>query len=197
MLASDASALNEAGYASVAAYSRGATVTATYVGASPDGGPAAPGAGCSAEGASGPAAVQRIEAAANELAAMRVPYNYGGGHVTPAQPTAGQEGAYPGLDCSSSISWVLQHAGFQIPTMVSGEFARWGEPGPGQYVVIYANAGHVFMAVRSEPGAQWRYFGTSGFGHLGAPNGTGPDWFTVAPSPQYLASFVARHPAGL
>ncbi len=74
---------------------------------------------------------------------------------------------------------------------------RWAEPGPGQYVVIYANAGLVFMAVRTSTAAVWRHFGTSGFGHPDAPNGTGPAWFTVAPSPECLASFVARHPVGV
>jgi hypothetical protein len=197
VLASDPAALREAGYAALSDYPGDATVSATYLGVDPNGNPATPGARCSSETPSGGGAVRHIEEAADELAAMRVPYNYGGGHVTPARPTGGQEGSYPGLDCSSAISWVLQHAGFQIPTMVSGEFAHWGDPGPGEHVVIYANAGHVFMAVRATPSSVWRYFGTSGFGHPGAPNGTGPAWFTVGPSAEYLAGFVARHPTGL
>ena len=55
----------------------------------------------------------------------------------------------------------------------------------------------VFMRIRSSVGAPSRYFGTSGFGHPEAPNGTGSAWLTVAPSPEYLAGFVARHPVGL
>jgi hypothetical protein len=110
--------------------------------------------------------------------------------VTPARPD-------PGLDCSSSVSWVFQHAGIDVATMTSGEYETWGEAGVGRYVTIYANPGHVFMAIRSAVSAPWRYFGTSGFGHPDAPNGTGPAWFTVAPSAGYLAGFVARRPVGL
>ncbi len=132
----------------------------------------------------------RVEAAADELAAMAVPYVYGGGHVTPATPD-------PGLDCSSSVSWVLQHAGIEVPTMTSGEYESWGQPGPGRYVTIFANPEHVLMAIRSSLDARWRYFGTSGFGHPDAPNGTGPAWFTVTPSATYLAAFVERHLGGL
>jgi hypothetical protein len=65
----------------------------------------------------------------------------------------------------------------------------WGEPGPGREVTIYANTGHVLMRVGD------RYFGTSSFGHPAA--GTGPAWFTVEPSADYLATFAPRHPRGL
>jgi cell wall-associated NlpC family hydrolase len=146
-------------------------------------------AGCALEAGSDTLA-SRVEAAADELAAFAVPYVYGGGHVTPATPD-------PGLDCSSSVSWVLQHAGIGVATMTSSEFESWGEAGLGRYVTIYANPEHVFMAIRSAVSAPWRYFGTSGFGHPAAPNDTGPAWFTVAPSAGYLAGFVARHPVGL
>jgi hypothetical protein len=146
-------------------------------------------AGCAFEAGSDTLA-SRVEAVADELGAMAVPYIYGGGHLTPARPD-------PGLDCSSSVSWVFQHAGIGIATMTSGEYESWGDPGPGRYVTIYANPGHVFMAIRSALSAPWRYFGTSGFGHPDAPNGTGPAWFTVAPSAEYIAGFVVRHPVGL
>jgi hypothetical protein len=124
-----------------------------------------------------------VQAAADRLDRMRLPYVWGGGHVTPT-PTAPT-----GLDCSSSVSWVLQHAGFSIPTMTSGEFARYGEAGAGRYVTIYANDTHVFMAIGG------RFFGTSGFGHPAA--GTGPAWFTRQPSAAYLAGFTQRHLPGL
>jgi hypothetical protein len=124
-----------------------------------------------------------VQAAADRLDRMRLPYVWGGGHATPtpAAPT--------GLDCSSSVSWVLQRAGFAIPTMTSGEFAHYGEAGPGRYVTIYANSTHVFMAIGG------RFFGTSGFGHPSA--GTGPAWFTRQPSATYLAGFTQRHLPGL
>ncbi len=124
-----------------------------------------------------------VQAAADRLDRMRLPYVWGGGHVTPT-PTAPT-----GLDCSSSVSWVLQQAGFAMPTMVSGQFAHYGEAGSGRYVTIYANDTHVFMAING------RFFGTSGFGHPAA--GTGPAWFTRQPSAAYLAGFTVRHPPGL
>ncbi|MHB8491209.1 MAG: lytic transglycosylase domain-containing protein, partial [Solirubrobacteraceae bacterium] len=139
--------LRAAGYASAAQLGAG-VVVATYV---PGGGEDAASCGGEGTGASPVVAVARLQAAANALAALKVPYVYGGGHMTPAVPD-------PGLDCSSSISWVFQHAGYRIETMVSGAFAAWGQPGVGRYVTIYANAGHVFMAIRSTPSAPWRYF---------------------------------------
>jgi Transglycosylase SLT domain len=146
------------------------------------------GAGCmpqdSATGVAG-----GVAAAADQLAAMHVPYNYCGGHITPARPTGGQDGTFLGLDCSSAVSWVLQHAGLRLPTITSGEFMTWGDPGPGSTVSIYANPGHVFMKING------RYFGTSGFGHPAA--GTGPAWLTINPSAAYIAGFVVRHPPGL
>ena len=135
-----------------------------------------------------------IGTAADELDAMHVPYNYGGGHVTPARPTAGQDGTFPGLDCSSSVSWVLQHAGVDVPTMTSGAFMSWGDAGRGQAVTIYANPTHIFMSIRVDDGPE-RFFGTSAFGHPAA--GTGPAWFTEPVSASYLAGFVQRHPPGL
>jgi hypothetical protein len=189
VLGSTAAALREAGYSEAARYPRGALVQASYLGSSPSAAEAARGAACTPE-ATPDSLAGRVEAAADRLAAMAVPYVYGGGHVTPAVPD-------PGLDCSSSVSWVLQHAGIAVATMTSGEFETWGEAGPGRYVTMYANAGHVFMAIRSAESAPWRYFGTSGFGHPQAPNGTGPAWFTVAPAAGYLAGFVMRHPVGL
>jgi len=131
-----------------------------------------------------PVPAGRVGAAADRLDRMRLPYVWGGGHVTPAP-----ENPFPGLDCSSSVSWVLQHAGLSLPTMVAGDFMSYGEAGPGKNVTIYANPGHVFMSIGG------RFFGTSGFGHPGA--GTGPAWFTRQPDPGYLAGFTQRHPPGL
>lgn len=169
-------------------------ITAKYLGTTPNaahlaaaGSPVTSTAQCSSTAGNG--SVASIVAAANLLESMHVPYNYGGGHVTPARPTAGQEGSYAGLDCSSSVSFVLQHAGINVETMDSTGFMTWGEPGPGRSVTIYANPGHVFMSIAG------RAFGTSGFGHPAA--GTGPAWFTVNPERAYLGLFVARHPPGL
>jgi cell wall-associated NlpC family hydrolase len=131
--------------------------------------------------------------AANALGAMRVPYNYGGGHVTPARPGPGADGPYDGLDCSSSVSWVLQHAGIEVPTLDSTSFMSWGQPGPGRAVTLYANPTHIILGVLVN--GRQRFFGTSQFGHPEA--GTGPAWFTRPVSAAYLAGFVQRHPPGL
>lgn len=176
------SALAQLGY-SEQSFPTDATITAAYVGRD-----TTAASDCAAAG--GDASTAAIATAADALDAMRVPYNYGAGHVTPARPTGGQEGPYPGLDCSSAVSWVFQHAGIDVPTMTSGGFMSWSDPGPGRQVTLYANSGHVFMHIAGRG-----YFGTSGFGHPVA--GTGPAWFTVEPSPSYLATFVERHPPGL
>jgi hypothetical protein len=141
----------------------------------------------------GDATAEAVKAAADQLDTMHVPYNYGGGHVDPAKPGPGQDGSFDGLDCSAAVSWVLQHAGLQIHTMTSGSFADWnswgGKPGPGKYVTIYANDGHVFMKIGN------RYFGTSGFGHPDA--GGGAAWFTRPVPSTYLTGFTPVHPVGL
>ncbi len=31
--------------------------------------------------------------------------------------------------------------------MASGGFVSWGAPGPGKWITIYANGGHMFMVV--------------------------------------------------
>lgn len=137
---------------------------------------------------------QRIEQAAEQLARQRVPYCYGGGHqYTPAKLGAGEycvgedkSRAYGssevGLDCSSSVSMILQKAGYDIPTMTSGELANWGEAGEGKYVTIYANSEHVYMKIGD------RYFGTSQENYR-----NGPDWHSARDG----AGFEARHPPGL
>ena len=179
----------------------GAQITARYLGTSPKLASVAIGGGGTASAASsedcadttgsGDRSLAAVTSAADLLASMHVSYSYGGGHtLTPTKPTLGLDGAPPvGLDCSSSVSFVLQHAGFNIPTMTSTQLMSWGDPGPGQQVTIYANTWHTFLKIGD------RYFGTSGFGHPAA--GTGPAWFTIDPGPSYLALFTARHPPGL
>ena len=67
--------------------------------------------------------------------------------------------------------------------MVSGEFARFGEPGPGKWVTIYANDGHMFMVV-----AGLRY-DTSGRG--------GPLGLRWQTSKRSTNGLEVRHPPGL
>jgi hypothetical protein len=136
--------------------------------------------GCGGIEGGGP---QAIRQAADQLEAMHIGYAYGGGHVQPAQPN-------PGLDCSSSISWVLQHAGYDVPTMTTEGFIDWAQPGRGADGVTlwnkpYGPDAHIIIQVGD------RFFGTSGFGH--PSKGDGPAWFDQAPSAEYLAGFQPTH----
>ena len=118
-----------------------------------------------------PAAVGLVMAAGNAIAGL--PYLYGGGHA------GFKDTAY---DCSGSISYALAAAGLVSSPMASGPFMSWGEPGPGQWITVYANAGHAFMIV-----AGWR-FDTS------ALSAGGTRWTRDT---RGLGGFVARHPPGL
>lgn len=131
---------------------------------------------------------------------QRYPYCYGGGHVTPAVPTTGQycwsaSGAKvfgsrdKGYDCSSSTSFILQHAGYKVPTMVSGNYMSWGKPGPGRRVTIYANPEHVFLTIKM-PNGELRSFSTSQSNYRHGPG-------FVPTAGRSTAGFVARHPEGL
>ena len=118
-----------------------------------------------------PAAVAQIIAAGNAIATL--PYIYGGGHASFHAD---------GYDCSGSVSYALAAAGLVTSPMVSGDFEDSGDPGPGRWVTIYANAGHVWMEV-----AGWR-FDTVAL----AEDGT--RW---ALRWRDLSGFVVRHPPGL
>ena len=58
----------------------------------------------------------------------------------------------------------------------------WGEPGPGRWITVYANAGHAWMEV-----AGWR------FDTVALAEG-GTRWSQSAGE---TSGFVARHPPGL
>ena len=88
-----------------------------------------------------PAAVAQVIAAGNAIATL--PYIYGGGHASFHAD---------GYDCSGSVSYALAAAGLVSSPMVSGAFEDWGDQGPGRWITIYANAGHVWMEV-----AGWRF----------------------------------------
>jgi cell wall-associated NlpC family hydrolase len=115
-----------------------------------------------------PAKVAQIINAANQVA--RKPYVYGGGHG------GGPEGIFTdsAYDCSGSISYALASAGFIDSPMDSTLLAKFGKPGPGKWVTIFANAGHAWMIVaglrfdtsgRAERGSRWQSAmrGTAGF----------------------------------
>jgi cell wall-associated NlpC family hydrolase len=121
--------------------------------------------------AGAPAAVAQVMAAGNAIAGL--PYLYGGGHGS------FQANAY---DCSGSVSYALAAAGLVTSPLDSTAFESWGEPGPGRWITVYANAGHAYMVV-----AGWRF-------DTVALAADGTRWTRV---PRSSAGFVARHPAGL
>jgi peptidoglycan hydrolase-like protein with peptidoglycan-binding domain len=121
--------------------------------------------------ASAPAVVQQIIAAGNAIAFK--PYVYGGGHGTWDDR---------GYDCSGSVSYALHGAGLLDGALPSGDFMDWGEPGPGQWVTIYAKGSHMYMVVAG------LRFDTSG------RQEDGSRWHTSTRSP---AGYTVVHPPGL
>jgi len=153
--------------------------------------------------ANAPAAVQAMIAAGNRI--NHFPYSYAGSHGDPAEtmnqtnpdPAAfpgNQENGGPGYDCSSATSYVLWGGGFGESMLDGGVDASTalegvGDPGPGRWVTIYANADHAYIEVAGI------YLDTAaGEGNPPNPPSTGPRWSTHGTGP---AGFVARHPPGL
>jgi hypothetical protein len=127
--------------------------------------------GLAAAPASAPPAVKAAIAAANSIATT--PYVWGGGHAS----------FYSyGYDCSGAVSFALYGAGLLDSPLTSGSLESYGEPGPGKWITIYANATHTYMVIG---GLRWDTVGDA--------NGTGPRWHA---EPPYPAGFVVRHPAG-
>lgn len=121
--------------------------------------------------AGAPAAVAQVIAAGNAIATL--PYIWGGGH-----------GSFQaaGYDCSGSVSYALAAAGLLSSPLDSTGFESWGEPGPGRWITVFANAGHAWMEV-----AGWR-FDTVALAE------TGTRW---AQGGGEFSGFVERHPPGL
>jgi cell wall-associated NlpC family hydrolase len=139
----------------------GKSVTATL---SADGQTAVPPSGA-------PAAVVRVMNAANRITTK--PYRWGGGHRRFA------DSAY---DCSGAVSFALRGAGLVPSPLDSRALMRWGQPGLGAWITVFASGRHAFMVVAG------LRFDTSG------PGGRGPRW---RPLPRSAAGFTARHFAGL
>ncbi len=119
--------------------------------------------------ASAPQAVKDAIAAGNSIATT--PYIWGGGH-----------GSFEssGYDCSGAVSFALHGGGFLESPLDSTGLETWGEPGPGQWITVYANAEHAWMVIAG-----------IAFDTVGGP---GPRWHNPwVDSPE---GFVARHPAG-
>jgi cell wall-associated NlpC family hydrolase len=119
-----------------------------------------------------PEAVARVVAGGNAIADF--PYIWGGGHASFIAS---------GYDCSGSVSYALAAGGLLSAPLVSGELAHWGDPGPGRWITIYANAGHTFMNVDGV------WFDTAGRSGPYASR-----WLVSTPP---LEGYAVRHPPGL
>jgi cell wall-associated NlpC family hydrolase len=119
-----------------------------------------------------PEAVKDVINNANTIVGR--PYIWGGGH-----------GSWysHGYDCSGSVSFALFGGGLIPRPLTSGELEGWGDPGPGKWITVYANAGHTFAEIA---GLRWDT--------VGDEQGTGPRWHLASTS---TSGFVARHPPGL
>jgi peptidoglycan hydrolase CwlO-like protein len=119
--------------------------------------------------AGAPPAVRAAIEAANSIA--HLPYIWGGGHGSFSSS---------GYDCSGAVSYALNGGGWLSSPLDSTGLSTWGEPGPGQWVTVYANAGHAWVMIAGLA------FDTSG--------GAGPRWHSSPASS--TAGFIARHPPG-
>jgi len=142
--------------------------------------------GLAAAGEDAPAQVKAMVAAGNRL--FNASYLYGGAHGTSLNTLQ------PAYDCSSAVSYLL-HAGgvFGEYAEDSTELESYGDPGPGRYVSIYANAGHAFMYV-----AGLRLDTVEDPAYDTGPNSgkPGPRW-RVSHSVPNWATWTVRHPPGL
>jgi hypothetical protein len=95
--------------------------------------------------AAAPPVVQAMVIAGNEL--QELPYGPAG-HPDPRGATS--------EDCSSTVSYVLVRAGVRpigeilADNPLAQDYVRWGQPGPGRWVTIYATttpSDHVFIVI--------------------------------------------------
>jgi Transglycosylase SLT domain len=140
--------------------------------------------------ASAPAVVEAMVVAGNEL--QQLPYGPAG-HPDP-------RGA-PQEDCSSTVNYVLYRSGVRPIAEILREnpraqdYVRWGVPGPGRWVTIYATTApsdHVFIVIAG------LRLDTSHDGTDAGPNRDedGPRWRLLDGIPTW-AHWTVRHPPGL
>jgi peptidoglycan hydrolase-like protein with peptidoglycan-binding domain len=129
------------------------------------------GAGASEGGGEAENVIARVIAAADEIATR--PYVWGGGH--------GSFESY-GYDCSGSVSYALHGGGLLSSPEDSTGLESYGEPGPGKYITIYANAEHAYMVIDG------KRFDTVALAEGGSRWGGSSD---------DGGGFVERHPDGL
>jgi cell wall-associated NlpC family hydrolase len=123
--------------------------------------------------ANAPPIIKAMIQAGNTIA--HLPYRYGGGHAS------FRDTAY---DCSGSLSYLFASVGLLHTTVDSTQLMSMGDPGPGQWVTIYANPGHTFMEIAG------LRFDTVALAE------TGSRWSDRPPNEPDLASFAVRHPPG-
>jgi hypothetical protein len=120
-----------------------------------------------------PEAVKEVIAAANSIATT--PYLYAGGHG---------HWKSRGYDCSGSVGFALHGGDLLSRTEDSGEMERYGAAGRGDWITLYANAGHVYANIAG----LW-------FDTAAQSSANGDDrWSTRRISP--ARGFVTRHPTG-
>ncbi len=124
--------------------------------------------------AGAPAAVKQVIAAANSIATT--PYEYAGGHGSWKSS---------GYDCSGSVGFALHGGGLLSQTEDSGQMESYGAPGSGQWITLYANAGHVYAKIAG------LYYDTA----AQSSSNDQDRWSTTRVSP--AGGFVVRHPRGL
>ncbi len=91
--------------------------------------------------AGAPYEVEQAISAANAI--VGTPYVWGGGHGTWNDT---------GYDCSGAVSYALGGAGLLGAPVNSSALMDWGDPGPGKWITIYANAGHTYAVIA---GLRW------------------------------------------
>lgn len=137
-----------------------------------------------------PAVVQAMVIAGNEL--QDLPYG-AAGHPDPRGASS--------EDCSSTLNYVLYRSGVRsIQEIVrenplAQDYTRWGAPGPGRWVTIYATAAptpHVFVVIaglRLDTSHDSTDVGPNRFED-------GPRWRVLDRIPTW-ARWTVRHPPGL
>ncbi len=123
-----------------------------------------------------PREVRRVINAANRIRSK--PYVWGGGH--------GRRWWDRGYDCSGAVGYALHGGGLLEVPMTSGSMEKLGEPGPGHWITVYANGGHVYAVIA---GLRWDTAGN-------ARGVSGPRWHKSLRAAA-RGHFVVRHPEGL
>jgi hypothetical protein len=126
--------------------------------------------------ASAPRQVRKAIAAGNKIHTR--PYIWGGGH---------RRFKSKGYDCSGAVSYVLHAAGLLRSPLSSGPLMRWGAPGIGSWITVYANSSHAWMTVAG------LRFDTSAVGES-LNQGSGPRWRA---SMRAATGYAARYYPGL